>query len=266
MGYHTDYLIKAKGHYAEITELLNFLANQRIHPDDLTEEEKENWDKRDKAFPFTCTFPYGQVKDDEIYHGTKGVLDAERYRLSLVMSFKYMWNFGIVLYIQDYLKRMNSNAKVMIYSLSEGAFKPSLHFLDKDYTYTLLTQDMYNDYLADVKEGLVDEVEIELEGSKHLFNYFLDINKTEAVKQQVDKYPYISNYPSPVDWSNSDNLIISAYFTPHPEWFYMTSKRNKLNVTHLVDHYGERLLINTQPLNPWISDFDKAKSWMRSFF
>ena len=99
MSYYTNYLIKAKGNYAEVTELLNFLVNQRIHPDDLTEEEKEKWNKRDLVFPFSCTFPYGQSKDEEIYHGTKGVLNAEGYRLSLVMSFKYMWNFGIVLFI-----------------------------------------------------------------------------------------------------------------------------------------------------------------------
>ena len=77
MGYYTEYLIKAKGNYAEVTELLNFLVNQRIHPDDLTEEEKEKWNKRDLAFPFSCTFPYGQLKDEEIYHDTKGVLNAE---------------------------------------------------------------------------------------------------------------------------------------------------------------------------------------------
>ena len=43
MGYYTDYLIKAKGSYAEITEMLNFLLNQRIHSDYLTQEEKEKW-------------------------------------------------------------------------------------------------------------------------------------------------------------------------------------------------------------------------------
>lgn len=253
MGYYTDYLIKAKGSYAEIIELLNFLVNQRIHPDDLTEEEKEKWSKRNLAFPFTCTFPYGQVTDEDIYHGTKGVLNAEGYHLAMVMSFKYMWNFGIVLFIQDYLKRMNSNAKVLIYSLSEGTEKPSLHFVDKDYTYTLLTADMHNDYLADVKEGLADDVEIELEGNKHLFNYFLDVRNKEAVKQQVDGYENSLKYPD--NWDYDDNLIISAYFTPHPDWFYLNSKRKKLNLAHLVDHYGEKLLMGNQHLTPWAKSF-----------
>lgn len=253
MGYYTDYLIKAKGNYDEITELLNFLVNQRIHPDDLTREEKEKWDKRNLAFPFSCTFPYGQVKDEEIYHGTKGVPNAEGYRLSLVMSFKYMWNFGIVLYIQDYLKRMNNHAKVLIYSLSEGTEKPSLHFVDKDYTYTLLTADMYNNYLADVKEGLADEVGVELEGNVHWFNYFVDVRSKEAVKKQVDKYPNVLDYHS--NWDYDDNLIISAYFTPHSDWFYLAAKRSKLNAAHLVDHYGEELLLNTQYTTPWMRDF-----------
>lgn len=271
MSYYTNYLIKAKGSYAEITELLNFLVNQRVHPDDLTEEEKEKWDKRDKAFPFPCTFPYGQLKDEEIYHGVKGIKDAwgfqlPLHQLSLVMSFKYMWNFGIVLYIQDYLRRMNNNAKVMIYSLSELEEKPSIHFVDKDYTYTLLTEDMYCDYLTDVKEGLHDDVEIELEGNKHLFNYFLDLNNNaEAVKQQVDGYGNV-DVDHPDNWTYDDNLIVSAYFTPHPYWLYLASKRNKLNTAHLVGHYGEKLLMSTQPLNPWISDSDKANSWMRGFF
>lgn len=267
MGYYTDYLIKAKGSYAEITEMLNFLNNQRIHSDDLTEEEKEKWDKRDKAFPFPCTFPHGQVKDEEIYHGTKGVLNADGYCLAMVMSFKYIWNFGIVLYIQDYLKRMSSNAKVIIYSLSEGTEKPSIHFVDKNYTYTLLTEDMYGDYLSDVKEGLHDEVELEVEGNKHLFNYFLDLeNNKEAVKQQVDGYPNHLRDASPFDWSESNNLIVSAYFAPNPYWLYLASKRSKLIIAHLIDHYGEKLLMSTQPLNPWISDSDKANSWIRGFF
>lgn len=253
MGYYTDYLIKAKGSYAEITELLNFLVNQRIHPDDLTREEKEKWDKRDLAFPFSCTFPYGQVKDEEIYYGTNGVLNAEEYRLSLIMSFKYMWNFGIVLYIQDYLKRMNNHAKVLIYSLSEGTEKPSLHFVDKDYTYTLLTADMYNNYLADVKEGLADEVGVELEGNVHWFNYFVDVRSKEAVKKQVDEYPNVLDYHS--NWECDDNLIISAYFTPHPDWFYLAAKRSKLNLAHLVDHYGEKLLMSTQYTTPWMRSF-----------
>ena len=253
MGYYTDYLIKAKGSYAEITEMLNFLNNQRIHSDDLTEEEKEKWDKRDKAFPFPCTFPHGQVKDEEIYHGTKGVLNADGYCLAMVMSFKYIWNFGIVLYIQDYLKRMSSNAKVIIYSLSEGTEKPSLHFVDKDYTYTMLTADMYNNYLADVKEGLADEVELELEGNRHAFNYFLDVRGKEAVKQQVDKYPNVLDYHS--NWEYDDDLIISAYFTPHPDWFYLAAKRSKLNAAHLVDHYGEELLMSSQYTTPWMRSF-----------
>ena len=254
MGYYTDYLIKAKGGYAEITELYNFLANQRIHSDDLTEEEKEKWNKRDLAFPFTCTFPHGQVKDEKIYHGTISNETIGVYRLAMVMSFKYIWNFGIVLYIQDYLKRMDNNAKVMVYSLSEGAEKPSMHFVDKDYTYTLLTEDMYCDYLEDVKEGLYDEVEIELEGNKHLFNYFLDLNNNaEAVKQQVDGYDNSLDYPD--NWEYSDNLIISGYFTPHPDWFYLTAKRSKLIATHLADHYGEELFRNTQPYTPWLRDF-----------
>lgn len=256
MGYYTDYLIKAKGGYAEITELYNFLANQRIHSDDLTEEEKEKWNKRDLAFPFTCTFPHGQVKDEKIYADTSDDKVPCIYNLSLVMSFKYIWNFGIVLYIQDYLKRMNNHAKVMIYSLSEAAEKPSMHFVDKDYTYTLLTADMYCDYLSDVKEGLHDEVEIELEGSKHLFNYFIDLNNNvEAVKQQVYQYPNSSKYPSPIDWSVSDNLIVGAYFTPHPDWFYLTAKRNKLIAAHLVDHYGEKLFIGNQYTTPWMRSF-----------
>lgn len=257
MGYYTDYLIKAKGNYDEITELYNFLANQRIDPDYLTQEEKEMWDKRDKAFPFPCTFPYVQVKDEKIYADTSTDAEPCIYHLSMVMSFKYMWNFGIVLYIQDYLKRMNNYAKVMVYSLSEGAVKPSLHFVDKDYTYTLLTADMYNNYLADVKEGLADEVEIELEGNKHLFNYFVDINKAnaEAVKQQVDGYPNILKYPSPVNLDDSDELIIRAYFTPHPDWFYLAFVRSKLNAAHLVDHYGEELFLNTQYTTPWIRSF-----------
>lgn len=256
MGYYTDYLIKAKGNYAEITELFNFLLNQRIHSDDLTEEEKEKWGKRDKAFPFPCTFPYGQVKDEKIYHGTISNETIGVYRLAMIMSFKYIWNFGIVLYIQDYLKRMDNNAKVMIYSLSEGTDKPSMHFVDKDYTFTLLTTDMYCDYLEDVKEDLHDEVEIELEGNKHLFNYFLDLNNNaEAVKQQIDRYPNILKYPSPVDLSDSDNLIISGYFTPHPDWFYLTAKRSKLIAAHLTDHYGEELFRNTQPYTPWLRDF-----------
>ena len=254
MSYYTNYLIKAKGSYAEITELLNFIVNHRIHPDDLTEEEKEKWRKRDLAFPLPCTFPYGQLKDEEIYHGTKGVINAEEYRLSLVMSFKYMWNFGIVLYIQDYLKRMNNNAKVMIYSLSEVTKKPSMHFVDKDYTYTLLTADMYCDYLSDVKEDLHDEVEIELEGNKHLFNYFLDLNNNaEAVKQQVAGYENSLDYPD--NWEYTDNLIISGYFTPHPYWFYLTAKRNKLNTAHLVDHYGEKLFMGNQYTTPWMRSF-----------
>lgn len=254
MGYYTDYLIKAKGNYAEITELFNFLTNQRIDPDYLTQEEKEMWDKRDKAFPFPCTFPYGQVKDEKIYADTSADAEPCIYHLSLVMSFKYMWNFGIVLFIQDYLKRMNNYAKVMIYSLSEGADKPSMHFVDKEYTYTLLKQDMYNDYLADVKEGLYDGVEIELEGNKHLFNYFLDLNNNaEAVKQQVDGYENSLDYPD--NWEYTDNLIISGYFTPHPDWFYLTAKRSKLIAAHLADHYGEELFRNAQPYTPWLRDF-----------
>ena len=256
MGYYTDYLIKAKGGFAEITELYNFLANQRIHSDDLTEEEKEKWNKRDLAFPFPCTFPYGQLKDEKIYADTSADAEPCIYHLSLVMSFKYIWNFGIVLYIQDYLRRMNNYSKVIIYSLSEGAEKPSMYFVDKDYTFTLLTTDMYCDYLEDVKEGLYDEVEIELEGNKHLFNYFLDLNNNvEAVKQQIDQYPNILKYPSPVDLSDSDNLIISGYFTPHPDWFYLTAKRSKLIAAHLADHYGEELFRNTQPYTPWLRDF-----------
>ena len=255
MGYYTDYLIKAKGGYAEITELFNFLANQRIHSDYLTAEEKEMWDKRDKVFPFTCTFPHGQVKDEKIYADTSADNTPCIYHLAMVMSFKYMWNFGIVLYIQDYLKRMNNHAKVIIHSLSEGAVKPSMHFVDKDYTYTLLTADMYNDYLADVKEGLADEVEIELEGNKHLFNYFLDFNNPEAVKQQVDQYPDILKHPEPVDWSVPDNLIIGAYFTPHPDWFYLAFVRDKLNTAHLVDHYGEKLFLGNQYTTPWMRSF-----------
>ena len=253
MGYYTDYLIKAKGGYDEITELFNFLLNQRIHPDDLTREEKEKWDKRDLFFPFPCTFPYGQVRDEKIYADTSASRTPCIYNLSMVLSFKYMWNFGIVLYIQDYLKRTNNYSKVMIYSLSEAAVKPSIHFVDKDYTYTLLTQDMYNDYLTDVKEGLTDEVEIELEGNKHLFNYFLDINNPEAVKQQVEQYPNAQVYPD--NWEYSDNLIISAYFAPHPDWFYLTAKRSKLIAAHLADHYGEELFRNTQPYTPWLRDF-----------
>lgn len=255
MGYYTDYLIKAKGDFAMITELYNFLSNQRIDPDYLTQEEKEMWDKRDKAFPFPCTFPYGQVKDEKIYADTSANRMPCIYNLSMVLSFKYIWNFGIVLYIQDYLKRMNNHAKVMIYSLSEGAEKPSLHFVDKDYTYTLLTADMYNNYLADVKEGLADEVGIELEGSMHLFNYFVDINNVEAVKQQVDGYPNILKYPSPIDLDNSDELIIRAYFTPHPDWFYLAFVRSKLNAAHLVDHYGEELFLSSQYTTPWIRSF-----------
>lgn len=253
MGYYTDYLIKAKGNYAEIIELFNFLTNQRIDPDYLTQEEKEMWDKRDKAFPFPCTFPYGQVKDEKIYADTSADAEPCIYHLSLVMSFKYMWNFGIVLFIQDYLKRMNNYAKVMIYSLSEGAEKPSLHFVDKDYTYTLLEADMYNNYLSDVKEGLHDDVEIELEGNKHLFNYFLDVRNKEAVKQQVDGYENSLKYPD--NWDYDDNLIISAYFTPHPDWFYLAAKRSKLNAAHLVDHYGEKLLMGNQHLTPWAKSF-----------
>lgn len=256
MGYYTDYLIKAKGDFAMITELYNFLANQRIDPDYLTQEEKEMWDKRDKAFPFTCTYPYGQVKDEKIYADTSADAEPCIYHLSLVMSFKYMWNFGIALYIQDYLRRMNNYSKVMIYSLSEGAVKPSMHFVDKDYTYTLLTADMYNDYLADVKEGLADEVGIELEGSMHLFNYFVDPkNNVEAVEQQVDGYPNILKYPSPINLDNSDELIIRAYFTPYPDWFYLAFVRSKLNAAHLVDHYGEELFLNTQYTTPWIRSF-----------
>ena len=255
MGYYTDYLIKAKGDFAMITELYNFLANQRIDPDYLTQEEKEMWDKRDKAFPFPCTFPYGQVKDEKIYADTSASKTPCIYNLSMVLSFKYIWNFGIVLYIQDYLKRMNNHAKVLIYSLSEGAEKPSLHFVDKDYTYTLLTTDMYNNYLADVKEGLADEVGIELEGSMHLFNYFVDINNKEAVKKQVDEYPNILKYPSPIDLDNSDELIIRAYFTPHPDWFYLAFVRSKLNAAHLVDHYGEKLLMSSQYTTPWMRSF-----------
>ena len=149
---------------------------------------------------------------------------------------------------------MNSNAKVLIYSLSEGAEKPSLHFVDKDCTYTLLTADMYNDYLADVKEGLADEVELELEGNRHTFNYFLDLNNSkEAVKQQVDGYEISSDYPD--NWDYDDDLIISAYFTPHPDWFYLESKRNRLNLAHLVDHYGEKLLTTTQYTTPWMRSF-----------
>lgn len=214
------------------------------------------WDKRDKAFPFTCTFPYGQMKDGKIYADTSADAEPCIYHLSLVMSFKYMWNFGIVLYIQDYLRRMNNYSKVMIYSLSEGAVKPSMHFVDKEYTYTLLTADMYNDYLADVKEGLADEVELELEGNRHAFNYFVDPkNNVEAVKQQVDGYPNILKYPSPIDLDNSDELIIRAYFTPHPDWFYLAFVRSKLNAAHLVDHYGEELFLNTQYTTPWIRSF-----------
>lgn len=185
MGYYTDYLIKAKGNYAEITELFNFLLNQLIHSDDLTEEEKEKWDKRDKAFPFSCTFPYGQVKDEKIYHGTISNETIGVYRLAMVMSFKYIWNFGIVLYIQDYLKRMDNNA--------------------------------------------------------------------EAVKQQVDGYENSLDYPD--NWEYTDNLIISGYFTPHPDWFYLTAKRSKLIAAHLADHYGEELFRNTQPYTPWLRDF-----------
>lgn len=254
MGYHTDYLIKVKGPFAEITELLKFLVDQRIHSDDLTEEEKEKWDKRDKAFPFPCTFPHGQVKDEKIYVDTSADGEPCIYHLSLVMSFKYIWNFGIVLYIQDYLRRTNNHAKVMIYSLSEGAEKPSIHFVDKDYTYTFLTADMYCDYLTDIKEGLTDEVELELEGSRHLFNYFVDLDtNVEAVKQQVDKFPNAQDYPD--NWEYSDNLIISAYFTPHPDWFYLTAKRSKLNAAHLVYHYGEKLLMSTQYTTPWMRSF-----------
>ena len=255
MGYYTDYLIKAKGSFAEITELYNFLANQHIHPNYLTQEEKEKWDKRDKAFPFTCTFPYGQMEDEKIYADTSADAEPCIYHLSLVMSFKYMWNFGIVLYIQDYLRRMNNYSKVMIYSLSEGAVKPSMHFVDKEYTYTLLTQDMYCDYLTDIKEGLSDEVELELEGNKHLFNYFLDINNPEAVKQQVEQYPNILEYLSPVSFNYSDSLIIGAYFTPHPDWFYLAFVRDKLNAAHLVDHYGEKLFMGNQHTTPWIRGF-----------
>lgn len=256
MGYYTDYLIKAKGSFAEITELYNFLANQRIHPDYLTQEEKEKWDKRDKALPFPCTFPYGQLTDEKIYADTSADAEPCIYHLSMVMSFKYIWNFGIVLYIQDYLRRMNNYSKVMIYSLSEGATKPSMHFVDKEYTYTLLTADMYHEYLAEVKEGLADEVELELEGSRHLFNYFVDLDtNVEAVKKQVDKYPDILKHPRPLDWSNSEDLIISAYFTPHPDWFYLAFVRDKLNAAHLEDHYGEKLLMSTQYTTPWIRDF-----------
>lgn len=254
MGYYTDYLIKAKGPFAEITELLKFLVDQRIHSDDLTEEEKEKWDKRDKAFPFPCTFPHGQVTDEKIYVDTSADAEPCIYHLSLVMSFKYIWNFGIVLYIQDYLKRMNNHAKVMIYSLSEGAEKPSMHFVDKDYTYTFLTEDMYCDYISDIKEGLADEVEIELEGSRHLFNYFVDLDtNVEAVKQQVDKFRNAQDYFD--NWKYSDNLIISAYFTPQPDWFYLTAKRSKLNAAHLVYHYGEKLLMSTQYTTPWMRSF-----------
>lgn len=255
MGYYTDYLIKAKGDFAMITELYNFLANQRIDPDYLTQEEKEMWDKRDKAFPFPCTFPYGQLKDEKIYADTSTNKTPCIYNLSMVLSFKYIWNFGIVLYIQDYLKRMNNHAKVLIYSLSEGSEKPSLHFVDKDYTYTLLTADMYNDYLADVKEGLAVEVGIELEGSMHLFNYFVDINNKEAVKKQVDSYPNILKYPSPIDLDNSDELIIRAYFTPHPDWFYLAFVRSKLNAAHLVDDYGVDLFLSSQYTTPWMRSF-----------
>lgn len=255
MGYYTDYLIKAKGDFAMITELYNFLANQRIDPDYLTQEEKEMWDKRDKAFPFPCTFPYGQVKDEKIYADVSAGKTPGIYKLSMVLSFKYIWNFGIVLYIQDYLKRMNNHAKVLIYSLSEGAEKPSLHFVDKDYTYTLLTADMYNDYLADVKEGLADEVGIELEGSRHLFNYFVDINNTEVVKKQMDEYPDILKHPSPVDLNDPVNLIIGAYFTPHPDWFYLAFVRSKLNAAHLVDDYGVDLFLSSQYTTPWMRSF-----------
>lgn len=255
MGYYTDYLIKAKGSFAEITELYNFLANEPIHPDYLTEEKKEMWDKRDKAFPFPCTFPYGQLEDEKIYADTSADTEPCIYHLSLVMSFKYMWNLGIVLYIQDYLRRMNNHAKVLIYSLSEGAEKPSMHFVDKDYTYTLLTADMYNDYLADVKEGLADEVELELEGNKHLFNYFMDINNIEVVKQQVDGYPNILKYPSPVDLEDKDEQIIRAYFTPHPDWFYLAFVSSKLNAAHLEDHYGEKLFMSSQYTTPWMRSF-----------
>ena len=124
-----------------------------------------------------------------------------------------------------------------------------------------MTQDMYNNYLADVKEGLADEVELELEGgiemggSKHLFNYFLDINNVEAVKQQVEQYPDILKHPRPLDWSNSDDLIISAYFTPHPDWFYLAFVRDKLNTAHLEDHYGEKLFMGNQHTTPWMRGF-----------
>lgn len=234
--------------------MYNFLANQHIDPDYLTGEEKEKWDKRDLAFPFPCTFPYGQLKDEKIYADTSDDEEPCIYHLSMVMSFKYMWNFGIVLYIQDYLKRMNNYSKVMIYSLSEAAVKPSIHFVDKDYTYTFLTADMYNDYLTNIKEGLSDEVELELEGSRHLFNYFVDLDtNAEAVKQQVEQYPNAQVYPD--GWEYSDNLIISAYFAPHPDWLYLTAKRSKLNAAHLVDHYGEKLLMSTQYTTPWMRSF-----------
>ena len=255
MSYYTDYLIKAKGDFAAITELYNFLANQHIDPDYLTQEEKEIWDKRDKALPFPCTFPYGQLKDEKIYADTSADAEPCIYHLSLVMSFKYIWNFGIVLYIQDYLRRMNNYSKVLIYSLSEGAEKPSMHFVDKENTYTLLTQDMYCDCLTDIKEGLSDEVEIELEGNKHLFNYFLDTNNVEAVKQQVDEYPDILKHPSPVDLNDPVNLIIGAYFTPHPDWFYLAFVRSKLNAAHLVDDYGVDLFLSTQYTTPWMRSF-----------
>ena len=130
-----------------------------------------------------------------------------------------------------------------------------MHFVDKEYTYTLLTQDMYCDYLTDIKEGLSDEVELELEGNKHLFNYFVDINNTEVVKKQMDGYPNILKYPSPVDLSDSINLIIGAYFTPHPDWFYLAAKRSKLNAAHLVDHYGEELFLGNQYTTPWMRSF-----------
>ena len=257
MAYYTDYLIKAKGSFVELTELQNFLSNQRIHSDDLTEEEKEKWEKRRMAFPFACTFPHGQVTDEEIYYGIKGIKGTwdYQYRLAMVMSFKHIWSFGIVLYIQDYLKRMNNNAKVMIYSLFEGIDKSTIHFVDKDYTYTLLKKNMYRDLLNKNKEGLHDEVEIELEGNKHLFNYFLDIKNKEAVREQVGRYESTLIYRDRDNWDYSDDLIISGYFAPHPDWFYLAAKRSKLIAAHSVDHYGEKLFLGNQYTTPWMRSF-----------
>lgn len=117
----------------------------------------------------------------------------------------------------------------------------------------MLTADMYNNYLTDVKEGLADEVGIELEGNVHWFNYFVDVRSKEAVKKQVDEYPNVLNYHS--NWDYDDNLIISTYFTPHPDWFYLAFVRSKLIAAHLADHYGEKLFMGNQHTTPWIRGF-----------